>query len=252
MTGRRTASRRAICATLLGVAVAVTATPSAAAPNILRQSVLRNRAADAAGPVLARYVSEQGRVFVLDRSQGRALLKFEDNPEVWALVANPAPRGDVIFKNDLGEPMLRATRLGGFTLFSEARPNGEAVSMAGAGGALRLSLIGPQALGERLLQASYRAGRAARHSILFQAEATPASSALIGDAAVVTTLAILRIAQRKDADSLLGGVSKVLFEEGRKVSATCSGGVLRIVIVPAQGLAGRPSSYRIEHALRKS
>ena len=249
--GRRTASIWAICATLLGVVAIAAPCPSFAGPNALRQSVLRNRAADAAGPVLARYVSEQGRTFVLDRSQGRAMLKFEDSPEVWALQPSPAPRGDVIYKNDLGEPMLRATRLGGFTLFSETRPNGEAVSMAGAGGALRLVVIGPQALGERLLQASYRAGRAARHSILFQAEATPASSALIGDAAVVTTLAILRIAQRKDADRLLGGVSKVLFEEGRKVSATCSGGVLRIVIVPSEGVAGRPSSQRIEHALRK-
>lgn len=249
--GRRTASIWATCATLLGVAAIAAPSPTLAAPNVLRQGVLRNRAADAAGPVLARYVSEQGRTFVLDRSQGRAMLKFEDSPEVWALLPSPAPRGDVIYKNDLGEPMLRATRLGGFTLFSETRPNGEAVSMVGAGGALRLPLIGPQALGERLLQASYRAGRAARHSILFQAEATPASSALIGDAAVITTLAILRIAQRKDAEGQLAGVTKVLFEEGRMVSATCSGGVLRIVIVPDQGVAGRPSSQRIEHALRK-
>ena len=251
MTGRRTASRRAICTALLGVVAVGAALPGLAAPNRLRESVLRNRAADAAGPVLARYVSEQGRAFVLDRSQGRAMLKFEDGPEVWALMPSPAPRGDVIYKNDLGEPVLRATRLGGFTLFSETRPNGEAVSMVGAGGALRLPVIGPQALGERLLQASYRAGRAARHPILFQAEATPASSALIGDAAVITTLAILRIAQRKDTESQLAGVTKVLFEEGRKPSATFNGGVLRIVIVPAEGVAGRPSSQRIEHTLRK-
>lgn len=251
MTGRRTASRRAICTALLSAVAVSAGSASVAAPNRFRENVLRNRAADAAGPVLARYVSEQGRAFVLDRSQGRAMLKFEDNPEVWALTPSPAPRGDVIYKNDLGEPMLRATRLGGFTLFSEARPNGEAVSMVGAGGALRLPFVGPQALGERLLQASYRAGRAARHSILFQAEATPASSALIGDAAVITTLAILRIAQRKDADSQLASVTKVLFEEGRKVSAACTGGVLRIVIVPSQGVAGRPSSFMVERALRK-
>ena len=55
----------------------------------------------------------------------------------------------------------------------------------------------------------------------------------------------------KDTESQLAGVTKVLFEEGRKPSATFNGGVLRIVIVPAEGVAGRPSSQRIEHALRK-
>lgn len=220
-----------------------------AAPDRLRQGLMRNRPAEAAGPPVARYVSEDGRAFILDRSQRRPLMKFEDSPEIWVLLPSPAPRGDVIFKNDLGEPVLRATRLGGFTLFSSARPGGEAVSMSGIGSPLRVPVIGPQALGERLLQSSYRAGRAARHTIVFQAEATPASSALIGDAAVVTTVAILRISQRRDGERALAGLSKVLFEEGRQVSVTFSGNLLRIVIAPAEGAAGRPSSLRIEHAL---
>jgi len=250
MMGRLTASRRAYGTALIIAVVFGLTQPAAAAAGKLREGLFRNRGAEAAGPPLARYVSEEGRMFVLDRTQGRPLLKYEDSPEVWVLLPNPAPRGDVIYKNDLGEPVLRATRLGGFTLFSEGRPSGEAVALVGASAPLRLPVMGPQALGERMLQASFRAGHAARHTIVFQAEATPASSALIADAAVVASLAIIRVSQRRDAEALLNRVRKVLFEEGKKVSASLSGGVLRIIIVPAQGLAGRPSSNRIEKAMR--
>nr|QQZ52104.1 DUF4908 domain-containing protein [Phenylobacterium glaciei] len=46
--------------------------------------------------------------------------------------APAAPRGDIIYKNDLGEPVLRATRLGGLTLFTPDRPGGTAAALAGA------------------------------------------------------------------------------------------------------------------------
>ena len=81
--------------------------------------------------------------------------------------------------------------------------------------------------------------------MLFEAEATPASSALIADAATVTSLAIIRIAQRGDGRSLLARFNRVRFEEGKKASATMRDGILRIVVAPGDGLAGRPSSNRI-------
>jgi hypothetical protein len=80
---------------------------------------------------------------------------------------------------------------------------------------------------------------------MFDAEATPASSALIADAAMVTSVAIIRLSQRKDGRALLSRVNKVQFQEGRKAQATLKGGVLSIVVAPEQGLAGRPSSERI-------
>lgn len=246
MTGERTASRGAICAALLGVVTLGLALPAAAGPvDRLREGLFKNRGAEASGPPIARYVSEEGRVFILDRTQPVPMLKFEDSPEVWALAPNPAPRGDTIYKNDLGEPVLRATRLGGFTLFTDARPSGEAVSLAGGGSPLRLPPLSPQAVFERLAQASLRASRAARRPMLFEAEATPASSALIADAAVVTSLAIIRLSQRKDGRALLGQFNRVRFQEGHKSQATLKNGVLNIVVAPSQGLAGRPSSDRI-------
>ncbi len=246
MTGERTASRGVSCAALLGVAALAFAHPAAAGPvDRLREGLFKHRGAEASRPQIARYVSEEGRVFILDRTQPVPMLKFEDSPEVWALAPNPAPRGDVIYKNDLGEPVLRVTRLGGFTLFTDQRPSGEAVSLAGGGAPLRLAPMSPQAVFERMAQASLRASRAARRPMLFEAEATPASSALIADAAVVTSVAIIRLSQRKDGRALLAKVNRVRFQEGRKPQATLKNGVLTIVVSPAEGLAGRPSSDRI-------
>lgn len=251
MRGKRTASKRAICAALLSVAAVGFAAPVAAGPaDKLREGLFKTRPGEVAAQPIACFSSEDGRVFTLDRSQPIPMLKFEDSPEVWALLASPAPRGDVIYKNDLGEPMLRATRLGGFTLFSDKRPSGEAVSRANGCGPLRLMLLSPQALGERMLQASVRSGRAARRSVLFEAEATPNSAALIADSAMVVTLAFLRVASKEGGRAMLGKVAKVQFAEGRKPGVSFQGGTLRVQVAPGQGLAGRPSSEKVVKALK--
>ncbi|WP_293483955.1 DUF4908 domain-containing protein [Phenylobacterium sp.] len=235
-------------AALLGaVALGAPAAADAGPVDRLRDSLARRSGGQVAGPPVARFVSEEGRVFVLDRTQPTPMLKFEDSPEVWVLAPSPAPRGDVIYKDELGEPVLRATRLGGLTLFSDERPNGEAVSLAGGGFPLRLAPLSPGALGERLLQASYRSGRVARRTIVFEARrVTPAGSALVGDAALVTSLAFIRMAaERRGGRSVFGQFNIVRFEEGKKPTVTLKDGVLRIVVAPSQGLAGRPSSKRI-------
>jgi hypothetical protein len=254
MTGEPTASRRVRSAALLSALLFALASPAAAGPEALREGLFRkpNGAGPVAAPSVARYVSEEGRVFILDRTQPRPLLKFDDDPEVWVLAPQPAPRGDVIYKNDMGEPMLRATRLGGFTLFTDQRPAGEAVSLAGGAGPLRLVVLSPQGLGERMLQASVRSGRAARRTVIFEAEATPASATLIADSALVVSLAFLRLSSRDGGRSALARVGKVQFLEGRRPAASFAAGTLRIVVTPAQGLAGRPSSGRIAKVLRSA
>ena len=249
MTGEPSASRRAVWAALAGLLALGLAHPTVAGP----QGLFRN--APGVGrpqpaPPVARYVSEDGSAFILDRTQKRPLLKFEDSPEVWALIPQPAPRGDVIYKNDLGEPVLRATRLGGVTLFTDRRPAGEAVSLAGGGAPLRLPVINPNALIQRLAQSSFRASRAAQRTILFDAEATPASSALIYDAAAIVSLAFVRLSQRSDAQPRLARVQKVALVEGSRPSVSLAGTTLRITVAPAMGLAGRPSSELIAMVVR--
>jgi hypothetical protein len=239
---------RAVCAAALGASLGF-AHPALAFPQSLREGLF-GRPADGrqpAAPPVARYVSEDGDAFTLDRTQSRPLLKFDNSLEVWALQPQPAPRGDVIYKNDLGEPVLRATRLGGVTLFTDQRPGGSAAALAGVGSPLRLGVLSPQALFEKLAQASLRASRVARHGVLFDAEATPASSAVIADAAMVASVAVVRLSEKPEGRTVLVRLRRVFLIEGRKAGAEMeqSTGTMRITVAPQQGLAGRPSSERI-------
>jgi hypothetical protein len=248
MTVKPSACPRAIFAVALLIVALGCAAPALADPVSLRQGLFGGPQPDGRQfstlPV-ARYISEDGDVFTLDRTQPKPLLKFENNLEVMVLQPQPAPRGDVIYKNDLGEPVLRATRLGGLTVFTDHRPDGEAAALSGSGSPIRLLVLGPQALIERLAQASVRASRAAHHGILFDAEASPASSALIADAALVASLAVIRTAEKPEARNFIAKLRRVFLIEGRKSSAQFIEGTLKITVVPEDGIAGRPSSDRI-------
>lgn len=246
MDGGPTAVARSICAALVCAGLGLA--PPAAAADSTRAALFgagHAQGRNFAAPATSRYVSEDGDVFILDLTQGRPLLKFEDSPEVWVLRPYPAPRGDVIYKNDVGEAVLRATRLGGLTVFTDHRPDGEAAALAGNSAPLRLAPLGPQSLLERLGQASLRASRAAKHVILFDAEATPDTSAVIADAAVVASVAVAHMAQRPAGRARLTSLRRVTLARGKRVSAQVEKGTLRITVVPGMGAAGRPSSDRI-------
>jgi len=249
MTDELSVFSRAIFAAVLGAVALGFAGPAAAAPESLREGLFGPRPTEGrqfAPPPVARYISEEGDGFTLDRTQPRPLLKFDNSMEVIVLQPQPAPRGDVIYKNDLGEPVLRATRLGGVTIFTDARPEGSAAALAGVGIALRIIPLSAQALLERLGQASFRASRAARRLMVFEAPNIKATSfTLVGDAAMVASEAVVRLSRRPDGNRVLSKFNTIRFTEGRKVGAEVSRGTLQITVAPAQGLAGRPSSERL-------
>ena len=250
MTDELTAFSKAIFAAVVFVsALGFAGTADAAGPESLREGLFGSRPAEGrqfAAPRIARYVSEEGVDFVLDRTQPQPLLKFGNSMEVWVLQPQPGPRGDTIYKNDLGEPVLRATRLGGVTVFTDGRPGGSAAALAGGANPIRMPVLGPLALLDRLIQASARASRAARRQVIFDApDVTPASSSLVGDAATVASEAVVRMSRRPDASRLLAKFNTIRFAEGRKPTAQVSRGTLQITVTPAQGVAGRPSSERI-------
>jgi hypothetical protein len=200
----------------------------------------------APAPPVARYVSDEGQAFILDRSSSTPLMKFEDSQEVLALSPTPAARGDTIYRNDMGEPVLRVTRLGGLTVFIPGRPTGAPVAFAGQAPGIRLVPMSAGALLQRLAQASIRASRAARHLIVFDAqEVTPGSEAVFADAAFVASQGLVRLSIRRDGEAVLVRIGRVLFAPGAKGSVTLSHGVLQITVNPSQGLAGRPSSARV-------
>ena len=204
-------------------------------------------------PPVARYVSDEGQTFVLDRSSPTPLLKFEDSPEVLALSPSPAARGDTIYKDDMGDPILRITRLGGLTIFFPDRPGGAPVAFAGQAQGIRLAPMSAGALLQRLAIASSRASHAARKLIVFDAqEVTPGSEAVIADAAFVASQAFIRLAGRPGGENVLARFERVLFKPGSKNSVSCGKGVINITVNPKQGLAGRPSSARIISVALKS
>jgi len=183
---------------------------------------------------------------ILDRSGRQPLLKFDDSPEIWVLTPSRGPRGDVIYANDLGEPFLRATKLGGMTVFTPSVPEGSAVSLLGPCPALRLSPLGPVKLYQRLYVASVRSSRAAQHLVGFYApDADANSDGLIAEAAGLAVEAMVTLSTRPGGKALLARINKIAFAPGAKPGIVYHGGVVTITIVPPEGIAGRPSSERI-------
>jgi hypothetical protein len=228
---------------------------NAAAPLNLRDLLFgrhANESSPSAGlPTLARYEGDNGAAFVLDRAPGaRALLQFDGDPEIWALTATPGPHGDIIYRNDLGRPMLRSTRLGGVTLFTPGRPSGIPAAFVGEGAPPRVPpVLGPDALFQLEVHAALRATRAAQHSVGFDTThdfVTPASEVVFAEAFIITAEAFVRVAQTtKPGESAISRITIVRFVTGPEPNAAVKGPEMRITLAPDLGVAGRPSSGRL-------
>ena len=237
-------------AILLAFALAATA-GAADAQSSLRDAFRGNRSEvrRAPAPPIARYVAETGDAFILDRAAPQPLMKFENSSEVWVLSPQAAPRGDTIYKNDQGEAVLRATRLGGMTVFTERQPDGAAAALVGETSPLKLIRIGPAELIQHIRIAGIRAGRAAQRQINIEFAADSDSASLIADAATAFSEAVIRIAARDDGRKILGSFGKIRIEAAKKPSVKLTDKkVLEIHVTPSMGLAGRPSSERIAYA----
>jgi hypothetical protein len=230
--------------------------PGGPPPSVLRDMPLSRADRGLQAPPVARYAAGQDEVFVFDRSSGAALLKFDDSPEIWVLQPSPAPRGDIIYRNDLGEPILRATRLGGLTLFSANTPGGEAAALVGEADDLQPPpFLSPSAVFQRMLQSSARASRAAQHLIRFDApEVTPESAPVFVDAAAAASEAVIVLSRRDDGRIFLRRLTKMQFQSAPKpgavVTPTGDGAHvnLQVFVDLSQGEAGRPSSERLVRA----
>lgn len=249
----RTGSARLLGGAFLACLLSVTAALAEPAPSTLRDAFF-NRPGERPLPPVAKFEDEEGDEFILDRTGGRTVfIRFDDSPEIWALAPNSAPRGDVIYKNDMGEPVLRTTRLGGLTLFTEGRPQGMAAAFAGTSHPLRLPPVDTvQGLLRDFAQASARSSRAAQKLIAFEAEEAPLLAApLLADAAFVVSEAFVQVADEDGGRKLIARFNKVQFQAGKNPNADTKGPVVRITIAPDRGLAGRPSSHRVAAAISK-
>jgi hypothetical protein len=219
-----------------------------AAAGVAGSASAQSRSARAVEPPpVAKYVGADERAFVLDRSTRTPLLKFEDSAEVWVLRPAPGPRGDVIYKDDLGRQVVRASRFGGVTVFTADSPSGLPAALAGQAGSIRPAAISPASLFQHFLQQSRRVYRGTRRKLYFETvqDATPGTATLLADAATVAAEAITRFRSSKGERGRMAQLRAVRFSTGLRPAVGVTGTSLEITVAPSEGLAGRPSSERI-------
>lgn len=244
--------------------------PLAGRPNDLGDMLFGRPPADTRSPAmprLARFRADTGDTFVLEvTGRGPAFLKYDDSGEVWSLSPTTGSRGDTIYKNDVGEAMLRTTRIGGLTVFTQDQPSGVAAALEGGAADLHDMISGPIAILRVLVQASARASQIAGHRVDFEAGCTarskarnacpaeadmmPGSEGVFADAANLAAQAFIRVDRigRAGHDALTH-YDRVAFFNGHPPSVSVVGDEVRIVVTPELGFAGRPSSRRISQVL---
>ena len=243
------ASRTAVAAAAaLGVLTAGWTTTAAAQSEGLRG--VFGAGAGPKYPPVARFEAAQGRRFVFDRSNGVILLKFDDHPEIWVLRPKTGPRGDTLYVNDVGQPVVRMTMRGGLTLFTPDRPTGAPVAFTAKADPLKPRRLSPGALLQHLAQASSKASKAARRLLPFAApEVSPGAEVLLADAAYVAADGVAAAAATPAGRVRLSRLKEVRFTEGVQPSVRVQGLALEVVIAPGRGMAGRPSSRRAAQAI---
>ena len=207
-----------------------------------------------APPKIAHFVSEDGESFIFDGSGGQPLMRFDGDDEVWTLTTTQGPKGDVIYKNDMGQPVLKATRWGGMILFSEETPTGDPVAVTGKAEAFSLEKISPAALYQTLLRASRRVSVLLERNLLFAApDVTPDTAPLYANAFNVTSDALAKVALQNHGRQMLSPVRQVQFVDGRPPSATLDRGTLTLKLDASRGAwGGHPSSKRIMNVIMTS
>ncbi len=244
-----------------GVVAGIMAAGSAEAQVMrsLREAMFGKQADDGRGnnhtPVVAHYVSARGEGFVLDGSQPAPLLRFDGDDEVFQLTAKPGANGDVIFRNDVGQPVLKATRLGGMILFSGAHADtGDPAAVTGQASAFSPDRLTLTELWLHMAKSALQVSHACDHRIDINADKdnidadTPNETVinLFAESVSVAADALLRVAGQADTRHSLDRLHEVHLIEGRPPGARIEKGVLIIKLDPSRGTwGGHPSSKRI-------
>jgi hypothetical protein len=214
-----------------------------------QSQALRNRGgSDHRAPPVGRYVSESGEAFTLDRSGQRPLLRFDRRDETWVLRPTAAPRGDIIYRNDAGQQILRVTPGGGMTVFTSRAPGGSPVSLTGPGETLAQPSLGPAQLFQLMARRSAMLSQTMGRLIEINVDTDAEAEGLTVEALILSTDAVLRIARSPTGRSSLNQLRRILIVQGGSSSVSYVRGELRIVVAPTQGVAGRPSSARVIRA----
>ncbi len=254
----RTARRPLLTAMAIALAAAVLS-PLSIASNAAAQNrgnvqaeqsekLRERRPSSPAMPPVGRYVAESGEGFILDRSGRHPLLRFDRRDETWVLRPTAAPRGDVIYRNDAGEQLLRVTPGGGITVFTPRAPGGSPASFSGPGESLSPPTLGPVQMWNLMARRSAMLSQATGRLISINLDTSEQAESLSVEALIASTDAVLRIARSPTVRSSLDRLHSITILEGPRPAVSYTRGNLRIVVAPTQGVAGRPSSARVIQA----
>ncbi len=199
-------------------------------------------------PPVARYVSASNEMFTLDITGARPLLQFENSERISSLRPQAAPRGDVVYRDESGETVLRISRDGGLTLYTENAPSGSPVFYFGAAERLRPQGLTPAQLSVHLTRQSRVAGLALERNVFFVVANNAGSEMAVADAATLAASTLVAMSRSASRDAARA-VRRVEIVEGGRPTAAFANGVLRMVVRADRGPAGRPSSARIQQAI---
>lgn len=227
------------------------------------------------GGAVERYVlTSDARVFLFEERGAHARVQFlcspEDvridcvldgsgpAPEIHLLTATRGPRGDVIYKSDEGETMLRIAAYGGATVFWPGETQGIAASKSfGDDHALTLA---PQVYDEavrRAQGASAQVSAIVGSAVYFDVEAgrraADPNAAVLADAVLTAAKGLVAVADDPiGARVLAERVKRVAFLPGAAPGVGLNGSVLEVLYVPKMDIRGRPSSARVAHYLEET
>jgi Domain of unknown function (DUF4908) len=187
--------------------------------------------------------------FILDRSQPRVvLLRFDGDPEIWALTSHWGPRGDEFLRNDVGEVMVRITSLGGVTLYGPLGSSGGPASKTGKARTLSAPTRSEGSLQVTVERALGWFNQFGHRSIRVEASGGLAPP-LVYEALQRTAQGMSRaprgfFGQPRRRVKLVRVERTVL-----RPSVSWENGILTVGVVPGAGYAGRPSSAAVLAAL---
>jgi hypothetical protein len=229
------------------------ASPALAQPRTTKLGDIFHRSSPSqpGNPVVGRYGVERGPGFVLDRSNSATpLLKYENSNEVWVLQPRPAGRGDMVFSNDAGDIVLRATRLGGLIVFTEDRPQGIPASLRGSAQPIPTDIVmTPGGFVRRMNDALQRLSDLDPNFKKISFNSDDSAAPLLAEAAVLTVQAVQHAVRRRKTKTI-DTLERLVLRDGTAPGVVFEKGVLTITVTPGLGVAGRPSSEKIAKALR--
>jgi hypothetical protein len=175
--------------------------------------------------------------------------KFADSPEVMALQAQPAQRGDIYWKNDSGQTVFKQSELGALTSFVDDSENGAPASVVAYA-----PTLGPPAVPASLDQK--RKAAAAALTKLAGREVTVFLGELNGSERWASEALDVALIGVQEADGPAGqGANKlkaVRLERARAATVSFKDGDLVLGVNPDEGYNGRPSSDAISKAITQA